>query len=238
MPDTPDTTTAAILALAHELRTWHPNLQEHSAALKALVRERDALAPAAELAAALDAAELDGVTPRDGTVLNAWAYRKLLDEDLAWLMTTPRTLERDHVALLLDIENKELRHHNRVWAADRDMVRRQARFVAEMEMGALRYDIATLRAEVERLKGERLEWASLSAKEAERRDALGLEIATLTARAEAAERVGERKGYEDTVGALRTVLEVKTEPRMVRAILEDVAAVLERRLGRGEGARS
>ena len=173
-----DTTTAAILALVEDLRGREPNAVRcaHTAAsaLEALVRERDALVPAAELAAALDAAELDGVTPRDGTVLNAWAYRKLLDEDRVWLMAQPRTLERDHVALILDLEHKGLRHNNRVWAADREMVRRQARFAAEMGMGALRAEVERLKAELhieaiealaQRTRAEALDAARIAAEE-------------------------------------------------------------------------
>lgn len=34
--------------------------------------------------------------------LNAWAYAKLLREDIAWLETVPRTLERDHVLAVLN----------------------------------------------------------------------------------------------------------------------------------------
>lgn len=33
--------------------------------------------------------------------INAEAYRKLCEEDLAWLMTVPRTLEREHIAEIL-----------------------------------------------------------------------------------------------------------------------------------------
>ena len=33
--------------------------------------------------------------------LNPTAYRKLLQEDIEWLLTVPRTLERDHVLHLL-----------------------------------------------------------------------------------------------------------------------------------------
>ncbi len=34
-------------------------------------------------------------------ILNPSAYRKLVQEDLDWLLTTPRTLERDHVEAIL-----------------------------------------------------------------------------------------------------------------------------------------
>lgn len=34
--------------------------------------------------------------------MNANAYRQLVDEDIAWLKTMPRTLERDHILLILE----------------------------------------------------------------------------------------------------------------------------------------
>ncbi len=40
------------------------------------------------------------------TILFKSAYRKLIDEDLEWLETTPRTLERDHVEMILEMEKK------------------------------------------------------------------------------------------------------------------------------------
>jgi hypothetical protein len=33
--------------------------------------------------------------------MNQSAYQKLIDEDLAWLLQKPRTLERDHIAAVL-----------------------------------------------------------------------------------------------------------------------------------------
>jgi hypothetical protein len=33
--------------------------------------------------------------------MNQSAYQKLIDEDLAWLMQQPRTLERDHIAMIV-----------------------------------------------------------------------------------------------------------------------------------------
>lgn len=36
------------------------------------------------------------------TRLNRWAYQKLIDENIAWLKTMPRTLERDHILMILD----------------------------------------------------------------------------------------------------------------------------------------
>ena len=35
------------------------------------------------------------------TVINASAYRQLIDEDLEWLLSQPRTLERDHIEQIL-----------------------------------------------------------------------------------------------------------------------------------------
>ena len=40
------------------------------------------------------------------TVLNQAAYSKLIEEDLEWLMKQPRSLERDHIALILTKEKK------------------------------------------------------------------------------------------------------------------------------------
>lgn len=34
--------------------------------------------------------------------LTRWAYRKLIEEDIAWLKEQPRTLERDHIVLILE----------------------------------------------------------------------------------------------------------------------------------------
>jgi hypothetical protein len=34
-------------------------------------------------------------------VINSSAYRKLIDENIAWLRTMPRTLERDHIEQVL-----------------------------------------------------------------------------------------------------------------------------------------
>ena len=35
--------------------------------------------------------------------LNRLAYAKLIEEDIAWLKTIPRTLERDHIILVLQV---------------------------------------------------------------------------------------------------------------------------------------
>lgn len=35
-------------------------------------------------------------------IVNAETYRKLVAEDIEWLKTVPRTLERDHVLLILE----------------------------------------------------------------------------------------------------------------------------------------
>lgn len=35
------------------------------------------------------------------SVINAPAYKKLVDENLEWLLSQPRTLERDHIELIL-----------------------------------------------------------------------------------------------------------------------------------------
>lgn len=42
------------------------------------------------------------------TTLNREAYRKLLTEDIAWLLRQPRTLERDHICDLLIYERDHL----------------------------------------------------------------------------------------------------------------------------------
>lgn len=41
--------------------------------------------------------------------LNPEAYRKLLEEDLKWLLQQPRTLERDHIeqAIAWEMKNAE-----------------------------------------------------------------------------------------------------------------------------------
>jgi hypothetical protein len=33
--------------------------------------------------------------------MNRSAYQALIDEDIAWLMQQPRTLERDHIAMIV-----------------------------------------------------------------------------------------------------------------------------------------
>lgn len=35
-------------------------------------------------------------------IVNSATYRKLVREDLDWLLTVPRTLERDHIQLILE----------------------------------------------------------------------------------------------------------------------------------------
>lgn len=40
--------------------------------------------------------------------VNKTAYKKMLDENLTWLLAQPKTLERDHIELLLKEESKTL----------------------------------------------------------------------------------------------------------------------------------
>ncbi len=40
------------------------------------------------------------------SVINSPAYKKLIDENLEWLMTMPRTLERDHIEQVLRWHSK------------------------------------------------------------------------------------------------------------------------------------
>jgi hypothetical protein len=35
------------------------------------------------------------------SVINSPAYKKLIDENIAWLLAQPRTLERDHIEQVL-----------------------------------------------------------------------------------------------------------------------------------------
>jgi hypothetical protein len=35
------------------------------------------------------------------TNLNRQSYQKLIDEDIAWLLSQPRSLERDHIEIML-----------------------------------------------------------------------------------------------------------------------------------------
>lgn len=35
------------------------------------------------------------------SVINAPAYKRLVDENIEWLLSQPRTLERDHIELIL-----------------------------------------------------------------------------------------------------------------------------------------
>jgi len=46
------------------------------------------------------------------STLNPQAYRKLIQEDIDWLKTINRTLERDHIIVILEMEL--------VWWADLD----------------------------------------------------------------------------------------------------------------------
>jgi hypothetical protein len=39
-------------------------------------------------------------------ILNPRAYRDLIDGDLEWLLKQPRTLERDHIELILRWQHK------------------------------------------------------------------------------------------------------------------------------------
>lgn len=49
-------------------------------------------------------------------VVNAATYRKLVQEDLEWIKTVPRTLERDHVIQILE---RQIRDAERVTTEDR-----------------------------------------------------------------------------------------------------------------------
>jgi hypothetical protein len=53
-------------------------------------------------------------------VLNSEAYRKLIREDLDWLLRQPRTLERDHIQQILEWQMeyaKAVVAHERAMAA-------------------------------------------------------------------------------------------------------------------------
>jgi hypothetical protein len=39
--------------------------------------------------------------------MNSEAYRKLVQEDIDWLLTMPRTLERDHILLILEYQIRD-----------------------------------------------------------------------------------------------------------------------------------
>jgi len=53
-------------------------------------------------------------------VVNTEAYRKLIREDIAWLETMPRTLERDHIVQVLEFQ---IRDADTITAADREKSR-------------------------------------------------------------------------------------------------------------------
>ena len=43
--------------------------------------------------------------------MNRAAYQKLIDEDIEWLLTQPKTLERDHIELILKCQVEERYGH-------------------------------------------------------------------------------------------------------------------------------
>lgn len=53
-----------------------------------------------------------------GTTLNRPAFQKLVDEDLAWLLEQPRTLERDHVEQIVK-KTPELYYDLIDWAQEK-----------------------------------------------------------------------------------------------------------------------
>lgn len=40
-------------------------------------------------------------------IVNAATYRRLVEEDIEWLLTCPRTLERDHVLVILQAQIRD-----------------------------------------------------------------------------------------------------------------------------------
>lgn len=52
--------------------------------------------------------------------VNAETYRQLVREDLDWLLTTPRTLERDHVQQILE---QQIRDAEEITTRDREKAR-------------------------------------------------------------------------------------------------------------------
>lgn len=58
------------------------------------------------------------------SVINASAYRKLIEENIAWLMAMPRTLERDHIEQVLKWHSKNAAV---VTAFEREIERRSGR---------------------------------------------------------------------------------------------------------------
>lgn len=55
-------------------------------------------------------------------IVNAATYRRLVEEDIEWLLTCPRTLERDHVLMILQWQIRD---------ADRVVADDLARFLAD-----------------------------------------------------------------------------------------------------------
>ncbi len=53
--------------------------------------------------------------------INATTYRKLVQEDIDWLNTMPRTLERDHILLILA---HQIRDAEEITVRDRERERR------------------------------------------------------------------------------------------------------------------
>ncbi|WP_438029107.1 hypothetical protein [Sorangium sp. So ce233] len=50
--------------------------------------------------------------------INREAHRQLIDDDIAWLETVPRTLERDHVLSILRAERRTCALHAAIEAED------------------------------------------------------------------------------------------------------------------------
>ena len=60
-------------------------------------------------------------------IINAEAYRKLVQEDLDWLMNQPRTLERDHIAVILRCQIRDAADVvDREWKLHRQETRRES----------------------------------------------------------------------------------------------------------------
>lgn len=54
------------------------------------------------------------------SIVNARTYRKLVQEDIDWLMTVPRTLEREHILLILE---QQIRDAEEITTRDRERER-------------------------------------------------------------------------------------------------------------------
>jgi hypothetical protein len=73
--------------------------------------------------------------------INKWAYEKLINEDIEWLLKQPRTLEREHIEVVLrhspdryygikdlELENKRLKERIALLEADLEKERRSDRY--------------------------------------------------------------------------------------------------------------